>query len=149
MKGASALTGPGFLAAAADSPFPAGVHGHGRRRLDGGWTGIIYEAGAESAPKGATGRGAPPPPAPLSPGFPRLVTMKKGGASAPSPNFFLSFTHHHSTHSPTSPFVSGSPASAPRLGSCPIQGPQQRPESGFSSRGPFIHSPLQAPAPAQ
>lgn len=69
-----------------------------------------------------------------------------------SPTQFLSVSH--STLSPTWPFVSGSTASASGL-----QGPEQREEhisrtcwrleSGFSSGGPFIHSPYQAPARPQ
>lgn len=77
----------------------SGVHGHGRPEAG---PGVIYEAGEESALKGAMSSRGPAQP------DSQAGNNEGGGAAVPHPTPFS----QSPTRPPTSPFVSGSAASA-------------------------------------
>lgn len=132
---------------AADPPFPLAF-----TVTAGGWPGIIYEAGGESAPKGATGHGGP-----CSARLSQAGDNEGGGRCCPPPNSFLSFTPplHPPPNVALCLRISGSTASRPASRRVPGPEPKEGhiPRTSWKSEWllqprAFTHSALQTPAPA-
>lgn len=87
-----------FPATTAAVPLILSSRWRSRSRPTGGWTGVIYEAGGESALKGTTSRAAE---AQLNP-IPRLVTMKEGALQFPTQLLSLNSLHAPPQHCPLS-----------------------------------------------